>query len=424
LRQLALVESRYPLECSAQFDCDDPTIGKVWKICVRGMQNCLHETFVDCPYFEQQMYPGDTRVEMLVLNAIGGDARPIRYGMGVFDYARRDNGLVPMNFPSRNMQDSSTYSLCWVMMAGDYVRWHGADEFLRTRIPGIRHTLGALALYANKDGLLENLPGWSFMDWVPEWDVHGNAPDGRLGLSSLNNLLYVHALQSAAKAEDAVGEKAMAEYCRNRANAVAAAIRAHFWDASRGLVADTVRRDRFSEHAQCLALLADILPPGDRARAFAGLVEAKDLAQCTVYFSHYLFETYLKFGRADLFLEKLDLWRGFARNGLKTPLEAPGTRARSDCHAWGAHPIYHLLTGVAGIRPSADGFASVGIAPHPGSLKRIRASMPTPRGTVSLDLRFDGSFPSGKVALPEGMPGTFIWNGEKIKLRSGGVRVL
>ena len=419
VRHLALAESRYPLTCVARFACDDPTIARICDICVRGMQNCLHETFVDCPYFEQQMYPGDTRVEMLILNAISGDARPVRYGVGLFDYARRDNGLVPMNFPSRNIQDSSTYSLCWVMMAGDYVLWHGADEFLRARVPGIRHTLSALALYANTDGLLENLPGWSFMDWVPEWDTYGNAPDGRQGLSALNNLLYVHALQAAAKVEEVVGEKDMAEYFRNRAKAVAAAIRARFWDASRGLVADTVRKDRFSEHAQCLALLSDILPPDDRARAFAGLVEARDLARCTVYFSHYLFETYLKFGRADLFLAKLDLWRGFVRDGLKTPLEAPGVRGRSDCHAWGAHPLYHLLTGIAGIRPAANGFAAVEIAPQFGGLKFIKAAMPTPKGRVSVDLRKGNGGVAGHVELPPGLPGNFVWGNRRVPLHAG-----
>ena len=419
LHRLALVESRYPLMCTARFACDDPTVSRICDICVRGMQNCLHETFMDCPYFEQQMYPGDTRVEMLILNAISGDARPVRYGVGLFDYARRDNGLVPMNFPSRNIQDSSTYSLCWVMMAGDYVLWHGADEFLRARIPGIRHTLSALALYANKDGLLENLPGWSFMDWVPEWDTYGNAPDGRLGLSSLNNLLYVHALLAAAKVEDAVGETAQATYCRDRAKTVAAAIRARFWDASRGLVADTVRKDRFSEHAQCLALLVDILPPDDRARAFAGLVGAKDLARCTVYFSHYLFETYLKFERADLFLEKLDLWRGFVRDGLKTPLEAPGVRGRSDCHAWGAHPLYHLLTGVAGIRPVADGFSEVEVAPQFGGLKFIKASLPTPKGMLSVDLRRTDDRVTGTVTVPSDLPTDFVWKGSRQALRTG-----
>ena len=77
-----------------------------------------------------------------------------------------------------------------------------------------------------------------------------------------------------------------------------------------------------------------------------------------MYFSHYLFEAYFRHGRGDLFLKKLDLWRGFVRDGLKTPLEAPGVRGRSDCHAWGSHPLYHLLTGVAGIRPVADGFSA------------------------------------------------------------------
>lgn len=66
---------------------------------------------------------------------------------------------------------------------------------------------------------------------------------------------------------------------------------------------------------QCLALLAGMLSPHMAKRAFAGLVEADDLARCTIYFSHYLFETYLRFGRADLFLEKLSLWRDLVRDG-------------------------------------------------------------------------------------------------------------
>ena len=123
--------------------------------------------------------------------------------------------------------------------------------------------------------------------------------------------------------------------------------------------------------------------------------------------------------RPDMFLKRLDLGRGYVKMGLKTPLEAPGVRARSDCHAWGAHPIYHLLTGVAGIRPAADDFSSVVIAPQPGELKWIRASMPTPKGMVSIDLRFDGVEPSGTVSLPEGLPGTFLWKGKPIALAAG-----
>ena len=206
ITKLAFTEVRYPLESKASFACDDPSIAGIWQICLRGLENCMHETYMDCPFFEQQMYPGDTRVVMLIADALSGDSRLTRFGAGLFDYARRDNGLVPMNFPCRIMQDSSTYSFCWVMMLGDYAEWQGGDGWLKARLPGMRHTLHLLLNYANDEGLLVDLPGWSFQDWVEGWEWHGTAPDGMRGLSSVNNLLAVYALACAARAEDVAGE--------------------------------------------------------------------------------------------------------------------------------------------------------------------------------------------------------------------------
>lgn len=419
LKRLSMTETRYPMECKAEFECDDPSIAPIRQMCVRGMQNCLHEMFMDCPYFEQQMYPGDTRVEMLVLNSIFGDDRMLRFAIGIFDYARRNDGLVPMNFPSRYIQDSSTYSLCWSMMLGDYALWHGANDFLRMRIPGVRHTLSAVATRENDQGLLVDLPGWSFMDWVPQWDFYGNAPNGRRGLSALNNLLYIYALKSVAYAEEALGDTAMAAYWRSRAGKVADAVLKTFWSEERGMVADTVRKDVFSEHAQCLAILCGILSPEKETRAFKGLLEANDLARATVYFSHYLFDTYLKCGRADLFLKRLDLWRGYLADGLKTPVEAPGVRARSDCHAWGAHPLYHLQTGIAGIRPAANGFSAVRVEPQSGGLKHVSAASPTPKGNVSVDFHFKNEGVHGTVTLPPELLGEFVWKGKVRTLAAG-----
>ncbi len=419
LTRLGLVESRYPLAVRSSFVCDDASLSDIGRIAVRGLQNCLHEMFMDCPYFEQQMYPGDTRVEMLVLNTLSGDDRLLRYGIGIFDASRRSNGMIRMNFPSIHEQDSTTFSLCWVLMLGDYARWHGGNAFLRQRIPGLRQTLSQIDTYRNADGLLEDLPGWSFVDWSEPWGWLGLAPDGRRGCSVVNNLLYVYALRQAACAERACGDDAMGVYWQAKAEAVAWAVVAAFWDDARGLVADTRAKDCFSEHAQCLALLADVLPADRAARAFDGLVREKGLAPATVYFSHYLFETYFTFGRPDLFLKRLDLWRGFVRDGLKTPPEAPGRRGRSDCHAWGAHPLYHLQTGLAGIRPDADGFARVRIAPQPGPLTFIRATMPSPKGDISVDLTFADGAAAGTVTLPPGLTGVFVWKGVETPLKAG-----
>jgi hypothetical protein len=239
------------------------------------------------------------------------------------------------------------------------------------------------------------------------------------GLSSVNNLLAVYALACAARAEDAAGEPQLAAYWRAKKQAMAEATLRKFWCEGRGLVADTVKQDRFSEHAQCLALLSGILPPDREKRVLEGLLADGDLARTTVYFSHYLFDVYVKYGRTDLFLKRLDLWRDYVKTGLKTPLEAPGLRARSDCHAWGSHPIYHLLTGVAGIKPAADGFAAVRIAPQPGGLKWLKASMPTPKGMVAVDLRFEDDRATGTITLPDGLPGTFAWKGLTRPLQAG-----
>ena len=419
IKRIEFTEVRYPLVSLASFECDDPSIAGIWKICRRGLECCMHETYMDCPYFEQQMYPGDTRVVMLIADALSGDSRLTRFGAGLFDYARRDNGLVPMNFPCRILQDSATYSLCWVMMLGDYARWQGGDAWLKARMPGMCHTLHLIMNYANEEGLLVGLPGWSFQDWVEKWANHGMAPDGCRGLSAINNLLAVYALGCAAHAEDAVGDPDMAAYWRSKKRALADAVLRKFWCESRGIIADTVAQDCFSEHAQCLALLSGILPPDREARVLKGLLEYDDLARTTVYFSHYLFDVFMKYGRTDLFLKRLDLWRGYVDTGLKTPLEAPGIHARSDCHAWGSHPIYHLLTGVAGICPDSDGFKSVRVAPQPGGLKWMKASMPTPKGIVSLDLRFEGDRVSGTVTMPQGLPGRFSWKGVERPLVAG-----
>ena len=36
---------------------------------------CAHETYMDCPYYEQMMYVGDTRLEVLTTYAISRDDR-------------------------------------------------------------------------------------------------------------------------------------------------------------------------------------------------------------------------------------------------------------------------------------------------------------------------------------------------------------
>ena len=106
---------------------------------------------------------------------------------------------------------------------------------------------------------------------------------------------------------------------------------------------------------------------------------------------------------------------------MKTVLEQPEP-TRSDCHAWGSHPMYHALASVAGIRPAAPGFAAVRIEPQPGPLTAIRCAVPHPSGLeVRLEIArgADGAW-HGEAFAPAGVPVALVLDGE-IRRWDGGV---
>jgi len=389
---------------------------------------CCHEMLFDCPFYEQQMYPGDTRVQLLVLTALSRDDRMIRRAIEIYDLAARDDGLVPFNYPTRGLQEGGSYTLCWLLMFGDYAMWHDNVDWLRARVPGMRHTLSGLALYEDADGILRDLPGWNFLDWVRDhpFKTASWAPgslDGQKERGSILSLFWILALRSAATVERALGDEAMARYWEAKAARTGDSILRIFWDDARGMLADTDAKDTFSEHALALALIADILPADKRTQVARALIEETELSRASVYFSYYLFEAYFAIGRGDLFQKRLDLWRGYVQTGLRTPLESPGERSRSDCHAWGAHPVFWLQSGTAGVRPAAPFFRKVRVAPQPGALSFVKTRVPHPQGFIEVDLKFADGAATGTVTLPTGVDGEFAFGGQTMNLVPGENRI-
>ena len=423
---VSLVESRYPVELQSAFATpDDPSLEGIRRICARAMQMCCHEMLFDCPYYEQQMYPGDTRVQLNVLSAMSRDDRMVKRAIELYDLATRDDGMCPFNWPTRGTQEGASYTLCYLLMYGDYAMNHADRDWLRARIPGLRKSMAGIEAYENADGLLENLPGWNFMDWTVGWASDGTAPGCRFGdgVNAELNLYWNLAMRSAALTERALGNELQAAYWEEKAAKLRQAIVGAFWDDGRGMLADTPAKKDFSEHAQALALIGDVLPKDKAESAFRHLVEDRDLRRCTVYFSYYLFETYFRFGRGDLFLRRLDLWRDYVKKGLATTQEAPDSgkngqrESRSDCHAWGAHPIWFMQTGLAGITSDAPFFRKVRIAPCPGGLSKVKARHPHPDGWISVDLTFADGKAAGTVETP--VPGTFVYGTQRIELKKG-----
>ncbi len=417
LERFALRETRYPWEREDAFEASEPRIADTLPIMARTLHMCSHETYMDCPYYEQLMYIGDTRLQALITYATRRDDRLPRKALTMFDASRDGSGLTESRYPSRMRQVIPTFSLWWIGMLRDYALWRGDLPFLRERMIGARAVLDAYRSQVGSDGLLVSPEGWNFTDWLSEWP-DGEPPGAKAGgKSGVLQWQLVGALRQAADLEGWLDEPELAQRHTLLAEKLARAADA-YWDDKRGLYADDSAHTRFSEHAQCLALLSGLLPKEREARVLNSLFTDPNLARATIYFSHYLFEVYNRSHRADLLLKKLELWYDQKANGLRTTVEMPEP-TRSDCHAWGAHPLYHCHATLLGVRPGAPGFTKVIVEPNLGPLTWAKGRIPHPKGDLLVNVKRDGERLSAEVTLPAGVTGEFRCNGNVTALKPG-----
>ena len=415
----------YPFRENATFTSDDPELAKIWTVGWRTARLCALETYVDCPYYEQLQYVGDTRIQSLISLYVSGDDRLMRNAIELFDDSRRPDGLTQSRYPSLSPQIINTFSLFWVEMLHDYWRHRTDDVFLRARLTGLQAVLAWFeAKIDPQTGLLGPLPYWTYVDWADQWNWNGvlgigGEPSGaHTGGSSIVTLQYAGTLRHAAELCHALGRDDLATHYEQLAAGLCAAANRHCWDENRRLYADTPAKDVFSQHANIMAVLAGAVT-GDAARELMQRVtDDTTLIQATTYFRFYLLRAMKSVGLGDQYLSRLGPWHTMLERGLTTFAEKPDP-TRSDCHAWSASPVYELLATVCGIEPASPGFATVRIEPHLGHLQQASAKMPHPRGEIAVTLRREGAGVAAEISLPEGVTGTFAWSGRSVVLHAG-----
>lgn len=424
LRGLVVEEIAYPFEENGTFTSPDTDsrIADILEVGWRTARLCAQEIYVDCPYYEQLQYAGDTRIQALISLYVSGDARLMRKAILLFDDSRMAEGLTMSRYPDHNGQVIPPYSLMWVMMVYDYLMHTDDEAFVQERLDVVRAVLGWYHRQQLENGLIGPTPHWNYVDWTPQWPWDGELRTGGVppleGGSSIISGQYAMTLRAAGDVFSALDLPEEAATYTDRAGAVTEAIKELCWDASRGLLADTPAAGSFSQHANIMGILNDGLPV-PKEKVLLRILEDSTLTQSSAYFDFYLAEALRAAGRADLYPGFLDQWRGYLEQGFTTYPEKPG-ESRSDCHAWSSSPNYHLPSLVAGIRPASAGFATVKISPAEVTDFGYSVVVPTPRGEVKMICSpRDGKRPVYKVAMPAGVTGEFNGWGLRVKLVPG-----
>ena len=399
----------------------DPDLAKIWQISWRTARLDAHETYMDTPYWEQLQYIGDTRIQALISYAVTGDDRLARQALRAFNDSRIPEGLTRSRYPSSLPQTIPTFSLLWIGMLHDYWMYRPNPAPVRESLPGVRGVLGWFAHYQQPDGLLGKLPWWSFIDWVSSGETPTYSANGE---SCITTLEYLGALDQAADLEQALGDPVLAARDHARARLVRSGIYSKCWSPSRGLLADNPDQHVFSQQANILGVLYDVIPAADQKTVLRRMLAIEPgttpngVLSASYYFRFYLARALDYAGLADDYLESLDPWRQLLKLHFSTWPETPGV-TRSDSHAWSAHPIYDLLTLVAGIQPASPGFATVRIAPHLGSLPSLTAAFPHPKGEIRVEYRRTPVGLRATITLPAGLSGSFVYQGRAHPLHPG-----
>jgi len=421
LESLQAQFTAYPFEERAKLITGDPGLDKIWEISWRTARLDAHETYMDTPYYEQLQYIGDTRIQALISYTVAGDDRLARKALEAFNNSRISDGITRSRYPSSLPQNIPTFSLLWIGMLHDWWIYRPDPAPVRESLEGTRSVLGWFAQYEQPDGLLGKLPWWSFIDWVSKGEIPTYSANGE---SCVITLEYLGALNDAAGLEQALGDPHVAELHRGRAEHVRQGLYTNCWNAQRGMLADNPDHNRFSQQANILAVLYDVAPKAEQQELLKRMLAIEPgttpdgALSASYYFRFYLARALEHAGMADEYLDSLKPWRDLLPLHFSTWPETPGD-TRSDSHAWTSHPIYDLLTLVAGIEPDAPGFAKVRIEPHLGNLPSLVASFPHPEGLIEVKYERRGTGLEATITLPGKLSGTFVLNGKSQPLHPG-----
>jgi len=412
----------YPFKMNATFDAQDKTLDKIFEVGWRTARSCAWETYMDCPYYEQLQYIGDSRIQALVSLYNSGDDRLVRNAITQMDHSRMAEGITLSRHPSFSPQQIPTFSLWYIGMVNDYWMYRGDSAFVKDKLQGVRDVLWFFSKYQNQDGSLHDVPYWIYTDWVEGktgWPG-GVGPIGKDGSSALLDFQLLWALQVAAKLESELGIPGMASIYQQKSLQLQQTILRNYWNDNKKLFADTKDKNLYSQHTNTLAILTNTIKGNSATEIAKKLLADHSLAPASIYFKYYLHMALTKAGLGNDYLKWLDKWKENIEMGMTTWAEISEIdNARSDCHAWGSSPNIEFFRTMLGIDTDAPGFKKIKIEPHLGTLENVNGKMPHPDGFISANYKLENGKWKIELQLPGKISGKFIWKGKSYTLKPG-----
>ena len=385
------LETGYPLHVSDGYDFGNEKDNRLFDISVNTLKRCMHETYTDCPYYEQLQYTMDTYSQILFTYQLTTDRALAEKAIDDFAASYRVGGLTQSRFPVITAQYIPGFSLFFVLMLYEHARRFGDLRFLRKYL----HIAdGVVDWFVNRlqDGMVPTSALWDFIDWSKGYE-NGEIPTN--DSIATYSMMLVYTLDKLAYLHGLLGNSA-AGYVE-LAQKIKAAVHAQCYDESRRLYADSPAKSHYSQHQQIWAVLCG-METGDEAKDLLRRSNALETAITPAYM--YLYFRALDmagiYGESETIMDQL---RTLVDLGCTTTPETLFETNRSECHAWSAVAIYEFTAKVLGVTYCDD---KIRIAPYVNGRTHAEGQVATPVGMVKCQWKQKSDHFTITIQLPEG----------------------
>ncbi|KDN65447.1 putative bacterial alpha-L-rhamnosidase domain-containing protein [Colletotrichum sublineola] len=405
---------------------------------------------------DRWVWPGDMGVAVPSAFVSTGDLESARNALQtMFDF-QRPSGIFPRAGPPYLDATSDTYHMWTMIGAYNYVLFSGDLAWLGRNWAAYRRAMAYIWAKVVPDTGVLNATA------TGDWARYVNVPNG----SAPNMLLYRTLTTGAFLADlapagdndhDASSGLAAAganltEFWLARARVLRAAIRTHFWDASKGAFIDGHRnRTLYPQDSNSYAVAFGVVDPaGPEAASISraltenwtpiGPASPELPGNVSPFISSIELEAHFAAGRADRALQLVrDSWGWYLNhpNGTgSTVIEgylADGTfgyrstRGYTDdpsyvshAHGWSSGPTSTLIEYLVGLRVTRPAGAGWSLKPAFGEVAEAQAGFTTALGRFSARWAVEGGVAAVEWDVPAGTTGWLELGGEEGRWVDGG----
>ncbi len=377
IREFTFRFYHYDLDVINNFKCSDEEYNKMWEISLNTLKCCMQETYVDCPYYEQQQYLMDTSLMMLYTMSISPDKQIIKKTIDEMSAEIGPEGLLYCNYPSKQHQIIPGFSIFFIFMLKNYLMYSIDTFFIKKYLGTVQ---GILAYFESKlmpQGYVGPTGYWPFVDWGKDWKRGVPGSDSSKPLTYYS-LLYSLGLKWAQEIFSAAGMENTAKDFEIKRKALNGAINRYC--LKNGVYTDNPNGGGISEHCQVMAILGDVCE--DKTALCERLIN-DEMTECSFSMSFFYLRVLEECGRYDLADKLFDSWRLMIERNMTAWGESPEL-PRSDCHGWSAVMLYEFPSVVLGVKPIEQGYAKAQIKPFTKGLEFAEGTVPTPYGNISV----------------------------------------